>query len=92
MHDSQKLINSRIHCAVVSGVSSPVRTLHTAITSMIKVLELRSPRKFQWQLACEALLSSTCYHVSDCSVQCMDGTRNIEATVYTVNYMCKHTQ
>ena len=33
--------------------SSPVCPLHTAITHMIIVLEPRSSREFQWQLACE---------------------------------------
>ena len=35
-------------------LSSPVCPLHTANSHMIKVLEPRSVREFQWQLALEA--------------------------------------
>ena len=68
-------------------VSSPIHTLHTAITHMIILLELWgvSPAKCDWNSR-EALQFQYFNHVSDCSVQCANGTRNPEETVYVRTY------
>ena len=58
-------------------VSSPIHTLHTAITHVIEVLGLWgvSHAICNWNSR-EAPQFQYCNHVSDCSVQCVNGTRN----------------
>ena len=59
-------------------VLSPVRPLPIAVTHVSKVLEPRSSREVQWQLACEAPQFQNYDHVSDCSVQWANGTRALK--------------
>ena len=58
-----------------SRVSSPVCTLHTAITHVSKV---EATRELKWELAPETLQFQYYNHVSDCSVQGASGITNPE--------------
>ena len=63
-------------------VSSPVCTLHIAITHVIEVLKLQSLMWVPWQLACETQQFKYSNHVCDCSVQGTNRTRNPTTTVF----------
>ena len=72
-------------------VSSLVRTLHTATTHLIIALELHSLTCHTVQLEFMWAPQFQCFnHVSDCSVQCTNRTRNRITTVYSTYEVRTH--
>ena len=67
-------------------VSSPVCTLHTAITRVIQVLKpwILMSVPMTSTVACETLQFQYCIRVSDCRVQGAKGTRSPETGAYNM--------
>jgi len=72
-------------------VSSPIHTLHTAITHVLILLELWgvSRANCDWNSP-EPLQFQYFNHVSDCSVQWANGSRSPETTIYSMYMYVVH--